>query len=116
MDAAGVLRAGGRGRGVLGRLLPCWVRPPRLAVVLGGGASLGAFEVGVIDVLARRGIVPDLLVGTSIGAVNAAFWALHPSPDVGARLLEFWLDCDRSTMIPTARFPSSAGSCSASTT
>lgn len=51
---------------------------PRLAVVLGGGAALGALEVGIIETLSRRGIVPDLLVGTSIGAVNAAFWAFDP--------------------------------------
>ncbi len=52
---------------------PAWLIKPRLAVVLGGGATAGAFEVGVIDVLARRGIVADLLVETSIGAVSAAF-------------------------------------------
>ena len=50
-------------------------RPPRPAVVLSGGANLGAFQVGVIDVLARAGLEPDLLVGTSVGALNAAFWA-----------------------------------------
>lgn len=78
---------------------------PRLGVVLGGGATLGAFEVGVISVIARRGIVPDLLVGTSVGAINAAFWALDPDPGVGERLLEFWLRCDRSTMFPDGAVP-----------
>ncbi len=102
----GALSAGGRRAWELvERWLPLWARPPRLAVVLGGGASLGAFEVGVIDVLARRGIVPDLLVGTSIGAVNAAYWALHPSPDVADRLLDLWLECDRSTLIPDGPVP-----------
>lgn len=82
-----------------------WLVKPRLAVVLGGGATLGAFEVGVIDVMARRGIVPDLLVGTSVGAINAALWALDPKPDVGERLLHFWLESDQSTMIPDGPFP-----------
>ncbi len=84
---------------------PSWLVPPRLGVVLGGGATLGAYEVGVIDVMARRGIVPDLLVGTSAGAINAAFWAMHPEPDAGERLLELWLGCDRSIMFPDGPVP-----------
>jgi len=76
-------------------------RPPTrqshgLAVVLGGGAMLGAFEIGVIDVLARRGVRPDLLIGTSVGAINAAYWAFHPEPEAGTRLLELWLHADRA--------------------
>jgi len=84
---------------------PWWLVKPRLAVVLGGGATLGAFEVGVIDVMARRGIVPDLLVGTSVGAINAALWALDPKPNIGERLLHFWLESDHSTMFPDGPFP-----------
>jgi NTE family protein len=84
---------------------PWWLVKPRLAVVLGGGATLGAFEVGMIDVLAKRGIVPDLLVGTSVGAINAAMWALDPKPDIGERLLHFWLESDHSTMFPDGPFP-----------
>jgi NTE family protein len=77
-----------------------WKRPRRrLAVVLSGGASLGAFQVGVIDVLARAGLEPDLLVGTSVGAINAAFWAFHPGPDVGARLFEVWLGMSGSLLL-----------------
>jgi NTE family protein len=78
---------------------------PRLGVVLGGGATLGALEVGVIDVLARHGVRPDLLVGTSVGAINAAFWAFDPRPDVGERLLKFWLEADRSTLMPDGPIP-----------
>lgn len=55
---------------------------------------LGAFEIGVIDVLARRGVRPDLLIGTSVGAINAAYWAFHPDPEAGTRLLELWLHAD----------------------
>src|ERR1700730_11389977 len=76
--------------------------PPRqphgLAVVLGGGAMLGAFEIGVIDVLARRGVRPDLLIGTSVGAINAAYWAFHPEPEAGTRLLELWLHANRRAL------------------
>ena len=62
------------------------------ALVLGGGAGLGAFEIGVIDAMARQGMRPDFLVGTSVGALNAAYWAFHPTSDVGEQLLGAWLD------------------------
>jgi NTE family protein len=74
-------------------------RPRRLAVVFSGGANLGAFQVGVIDVLARAGLVPDLLVGTSVGAFNAAFWAFQPGPDVGSKLEAIWLGISRSVLL-----------------
>jgi NTE family protein len=47
------------------------------AFVLSGGGSLGAVQVGMLQALADRGIRPDLLVGTSAGALNAAFVAGH---------------------------------------
>jgi NTE family protein len=84
---------------------PWWIARPKLAVVLSGGATLGAFQVGVIDAMARRGVVPDLLVGTSVGAINAAFWAVHPQRDVGQRLLGLWLSCTRTTMFPDGPLP-----------
>jgi NTE family protein len=75
----------------------------RLAVVLGGGGNLGAFEVGVVDVMAARGIVPDLLVGTSVGAINAAFWAFNPDPEAGAKLLEIWRQAARQPLLRGGR-------------
>jgi len=48
-----------------------------LAIVLGGGGARGALQVGALRALLEAGLIPDLLVGTSIGAVNAvglAFW------------------------------------------
>jgi NTE family protein len=84
---------------------PAWLVRPRLAVVLGGGATLGALEVGVIDGLIARGILPDMLVGTSAGAINAAYWAFDSSPSTGEKLLRFWLEADQSTMIPDGRLP-----------
>lgn len=47
------------------------------AFVLSGGGSLGAVQVGMLQALAARGIQPDLLVGTSAGALNAAYIAGH---------------------------------------
>lgn len=45
------------------------------AFVLTGGGSLGAVQVGMLTALHQAGIEPDLLVGTSVGAVNAAYLA-----------------------------------------
>lgn len=47
------------------------------AFVLSGGGSLGAVQVGMLQALGERGVEPDLLVGTSAGAINAAFVGGH---------------------------------------
>ena len=47
------------------------------AFVLSGGGSLGAVQVGMLQTLADRGMAPDLLVGASAGALNAAYVAGH---------------------------------------
>jgi NTE family protein len=49
-----------------------------VAFVMAGGASLGAIEAGMLRALYERGIVPDFIVGTSAGALNAAFIASRP--------------------------------------
>src|SRR6266566_9081642 len=52
----------------------------KVAFVLGGGGQMGAHEVGMIRALLERDIRPDLVVGTSVGALNGA--AVAASPDV----------------------------------
>lgn len=47
------------------------------AFVLSGGGSLGAVQVGMLLALEEHGLTPDLLVGTSAGALNAAYLAGH---------------------------------------
>lgn len=79
------------------------LRPPRLAVVLGGGGTRGAYEVGVVDALIGAGVVPDLLVGTSAGAINATWWAFHPDAINAARLLDIWLKATPAVVLPTGR-------------
>jgi NTE family protein len=59
------------------------------AFVLGGGGLLGAHEVGMLRALAKAGIRPDLVVGTSIGAVNGAFVAADPE-GAAERLADLW--------------------------
>lgn len=60
------------------------------AFVLGGGGVLGAVEVGMIRALFERHLRPDLVLGTSIGAINGAFVARQPEPAVVERLTEVW--------------------------
>jgi NTE family protein len=61
----------------------------KTAFVLGGGGLLGAHEVGMLLALAQAGIKPDLVVGTSIGALNGAFVAADP-PGAAGRLAVLW--------------------------
>lgn len=60
------------------------------AFVLGGGGLLGAGEVGMLRALLEAGVVPDLVVGTSVGAVNGAAVAADPTPGSVAALTEIW--------------------------
>ena len=48
-----------------------------IAFVLSGGGSLGAVQVGMLQAFAERDVHPDLLIGTSAGAINAAYIAGH---------------------------------------
>jgi NTE family protein len=50
----------------------------KIAFVLGGGGVLGAHEVGMLQALAEAGIRPDVIVGTSVGAINGVFAAAYP--------------------------------------
>jgi NTE family protein len=61
------------------------------AFVLSGGGSLGAVKVGMLQALGERGVDPDLLVGTSAGAINAAFVGGHGmGGDALSRLAGLW--------------------------
>src|SRR4051812_23387030 len=61
----------------------------RTAFVLGGGGMLGAHEVGMLAALADAGIRPDLVLGTSIGAINGVFVAADPEA-AASRLESVW--------------------------
>jgi NTE family protein len=65
-----------------------------VAFVLGGGGLLGAAEVGMLAALAERGIEPDVVLGTSIGAVNGAIYAAEPGSAGVERLRAMWRDTD----------------------
>jgi NTE family protein len=74
---------------------------PRVAFVLAGGASLGAVEVGMLRALYERAIVPQLLVATSAGALNAAFIASRPQTvQTVDELGEIWRGLRRGQVFP----------------
>ncbi|HEU5355206.1 MAG TPA: patatin-like phospholipase family protein [Actinocrinis sp.] len=60
------------------------------AFVLGGGGHLGAYEVGMLRALLEAGIKPDLVLGTSVGAINGSVLAADPTEKSVARLAELW--------------------------
>ena len=62
----------------------------RTAFVLGGGGLLGALEVGMLRALLERDVRPDLVLGTSIGALNGLMLARDPSLAVVEELLGLW--------------------------
>ncbi|MEO8037282.1 MAG: patatin-like phospholipase family protein [Betaproteobacteria bacterium] len=51
------------------------IPPPKIALVLGGGAARGFAHVGVIKMLEAQGVTPDIVVGTSAGSVVAVLYA-----------------------------------------
>lgn len=73
----------------------------RTAFVLSGGASLGAIQVGMLRALYERGLAPDLFVGTSAGALNAAFAASRPqTPATADALAGVWRSLRRGQVFP----------------
>ncbi len=73
-----------------------------LAFVLGGGGSRGALQVGALYALLEQRLQPDLLVGTSIGAANAAFLALNGfSKESLDRLRATWQKASRMDLLPS---------------
>ncbi|SPJ18357.1 Patatin (modular protein) [Burkholderiales bacterium] len=70
-------------------------RPLRIGLALGGGAARGFAHVGVIRALEARGIVPDIVVGTSVGSFVAALYA---SGRDGADLQRVAMQFEESTL------------------
>ena len=72
----------------------------RTAFVLGGGGSVGAVQVGMLRALLEAGIRPDLVVGTSIGALNGAFLVGHLDLDGMKEMKHFWNSVQRREVFP----------------
>lgn len=70
------------------------------AFVLSGGGSLGSVQVGMLLALGEHGITPDLVFGTSVGAVNAAWVAANPGLEGARRLADIWRSVSRRDVFP----------------
>jgi NTE family protein len=62
----------------------------RIVLVLQGGGALGAYQAGVYQALHEHDLVPDWIVGTSIGAINAALIAGNEQANRLQRVKAFW--------------------------
>jgi NTE family protein len=73
----------------------------KTAFVLSGGASLGAVQAGMLRALYEREVAPDLIVGTSVGALNGAFIASRPATLATAQeLADIWRSVSRWNVFP----------------
>jgi len=73
--------------------------PRPVGFVLGGGGSLGAVQVGMLEALAERRVTPDLVIGTSVGSLNGAVVALNPT-SAANRLSHAWARITRHQIFP----------------
>lgn len=73
---------------------------PRTAFVLSGGGNQGVSQVGMLRALIERGIVPDVVVGTSAGALNGAAVCYAPNLTGVAKLAAVWADIRTADVFP----------------
>lgn len=72
----------------------------KTAFVFAGGGSFGAIQVGMLRALADYGVGADLVVGSSVGALNGSYYAGDPTPEGIARLEEIWRGLRRNDVFP----------------
>ncbi|MGH8034164.1 MAG: patatin-like phospholipase family protein [Lysobacterales bacterium] len=72
----------------------------KTAFVFAGGGSFGAIQVGMLHALVAHGVLPDLVVGASVGAINCAYFAGNPTLAGVERLAQIWYELKRSTIFP----------------
>jgi NTE family protein len=77
--------------------------PPRkTAFVFAGGGSFGAIQVGMMQALAAHGVTADMVVGSSVGALNGAYYAGAPTLDGVKRLADIWRGLRREDVFPVS--------------
>lgn len=72
----------------------------KTAFVFSGGGSLGAIQVGMLRALLAAGVQADFVVGASVGAINAGYFASVPTRDGVAELERIWTGLRRSDIFP----------------
>ncbi len=70
------------------------------AIALSGGGNRGPLQIGALQALAEAGLWPDLWVGTSAGALNAAYVAARGTPDALADLVRLWREVRPEDVYP----------------
>src|ERR1700682_2836325 len=73
--------------------------PHPVGFVLGGGGSLGAVQVGMLQALMEQRVTPDLVIGTSVGSLNGAVIA-SDSPSAANLLSHAWVGVPRHEIFP----------------
>ena len=72
----------------------------KTAFVFAGGGSFGAIQVGMLQSLAAHGVTADMVVGSSVGALNGAFYAGDPTLKGVERLADVWRGLKRNDVFP----------------
>ncbi|XVJ50073.1 patatin-like phospholipase family protein (plasmid) [Pseudomonas sp. UBT] len=72
----------------------------KTALVLAGGGSLGAVQVGMLQALVEAEVSFDLVVGASVGAINGAYFAARPNAKGVSELADFWRSLRKSDVFP----------------
>jgi NTE family protein len=85
------------------------IAPGMTALVFAGGGSLGAIQVGMLKALSGQSLKIDCVVGTSVGAINAAYFAGDPSPAGVQRLENIWRGLRREDVFPIGALRSLVG-------
>jgi NTE family protein len=76
------------------------IGPVKTAFVFAGGGSFGAIQVGMLHSLAAHGVSADMVVGSSVGALNGAFYAGDPTLAGVERLATIWRGLQRHDVFP----------------
>ena len=76
------------------------IGPAKTAFVFAGGGSFGAIQVGMLQSLVAHGVAADMVVGSSVGALNGAFYAGDPTLDGVQRLAAVWRGLQRNDVFP----------------
>lgn len=86
--------------GSMAKVFPVRNRDPRTAFVLSGGGNQGVSQVGMLRALLERGIRPDVVIGTSVGALNGAVIATDPTLPQVEHLEEVWSELTSERVFP----------------
>jgi NTE family protein len=75
---------------------------PKTAFVFAGGGSFGAVQVGMLRSLVAYGLRADMVVGSSVGAINGAYYAGTPTVEATDKLVAIWRGMRRRDVFPIA--------------